>query len=516
MPKAGIGKTNTSSVSAVQGVDKFSHADTEGLGIGRSQLYPTWLLMKTQLLICKRYSTEIGKYKYPAYKMLLSCLQLPEGDKLPFTLMSLGRAKFVRTAVDLLFHSCLVSPLNAEELVYEGGAAVLGKLLDCYVTFVSSLTESDISQNDDLISLQMESLVYVVHTIAGVAYYEHGRKALECLPVSLRFSENWRSCIDLRLIGNNIHGCNLLKRYALEGLMSMAKSAKLQHSLTESGLAWNLIHCMLDYDPTLDLTSLDTEECERTISQEEMNYYGGLAARALGLLCGVMRGEFASPSNEPLFDAVKRVLTKPIAKMLRSINSEETLCTLNLNVETPLRLWDMKMRSELMNFVNQMESRDSVGLQCHLEAANAFKYSNLADEVNIGGVYVRIFNTMDVKEAIREIPDCSHFARSLLQFIGRSIMNDGKDSGAIERSYVESFSEEKTNGATDDPEREKDWCPLEDDRFVMCLQAVLHLVKTDGLVDDVMCEPNAAGVIMSLMCLRYESKVRGFTVIDLC
>jgi hypothetical protein len=118
--------------------DEFSHADTHGLTLARSQMYPTFLLMKSQLLICKRYSDEIGKYKYPAYSILLSCLQLPPDNELHATFLSLGRAKFIRTAIELLFYSCLVSPLSGEELVREGGVQVLANLLQSFVVFPTS------------------------------------------------------------------------------------------------------------------------------------------------------------------------------------------------------------------------------------------------------------------------------------------------------------------------------------------------------------------------------------------
>jgi hypothetical protein len=484
----------------------FSDADMGGLNITRSQLFPTWLLMKTQLLICRRHASEIGKFKYP-YKMLLACLNPPKGDEVRSFFMSLGRAKFLRTAIDLLFHSCLVSPMNAEELIREGGTLVLANLLNCYVSFLASIQLHEISQNDELISLQMESLVHVVHTIAGIAYYENGRIALEALPSYLRICQIWRKCIDLRFVGQNVYGSNLLKRFALEGILSMAKSEKLQVDLASSGVVWNLIHSMLDYDPKLELISLETEKFEKSISQVELNYFGGVATRALGMLCGVMKEEFVSPLNLALFEALQQVLTKPIAKMLRSSDSEDTLRTLNLSIETPLRLWDLNMRKELMSFLSMMEAKDpcTEDLATHLEAAESFEYSNLSDEVNIGGVYIRIFNNMDVQEATKEIADISHFARSLIAFIGRSILKDKESTGALETSPARRFLlEEKIDDSSMDPDKESVWYPLTDARFPMCVQALLQLVKRDGLIDDVMCEPHSAGVIISMVSLSCQ------------
>jgi hypothetical protein len=82
--------------------------------------------------------------------------------------------------------------------------------------------------------------------------------------------------------------------------------------------------------------------------------------------------------------------------MLSNSQSEELLRTLNLNVESPIRLWDEGMRQELVSFVEEMENtsqnHEYENVQDALAASEDFEYSNLSDEVNIGGVYIRIFN----------------------------------------------------------------------------------------------------------------------------
>jgi hypothetical protein len=486
---------NTPSMVENRDGNIFKDADMKGLTITQSQLFPTWLLMKTQLLICKRHASDIGNLKYP-YKMLLNCLVLPEGDQIQSTLMSLSRAKFQHTAIDLLFHSCLVSPVNAEELINEGGALVLANLLNSFVSFLASIIAPG---NEELISLQMESLVNVVHTIAGVAYYEIGRIALEALPNSLKLSSNWQKCVDLQFNGKQMHGANLLKRFALEGILSMAKSEKLQHDLARTGIMWNLIHSMLDYDPELELKALGTEQFESSISQIELNYFGGVATRALGMLCGVMGDEFKSPPHLTLYEAIQQVLTKPIAKMLQSSDSEDALRTLNLSIATPLRLWDQNMRGELTAFLDTVEKREMDDLSSHLEAVKLFEYSNLADEVNIGGVYIRIFNTMDVQNALRDIADTSHFARSLIAFIGRSIENDKK--GTLLTKNIETHD---VIDSTTNLEIESVWYPLQDERFLMCVKTLRELVRRDGLVDYVMCETHSVEVLISIISLSCE------------
>lgn len=89
------------------------------------------LIIRTQLLICKCYSNDMAKYQYPAYKMLLSCVRIPlsiHGQEL-----RPKRLAFSKSAVELIFHTCLVSPLNATHFgvvrVGDGGCGLVEMLV---------------------------------------------------------------------------------------------------------------------------------------------------------------------------------------------------------------------------------------------------------------------------------------------------------------------------------------------------------------------------------------------------
>lgn len=466
------------------------------------------LLMKAQILICKRYSEEIGNFKYSAYRtLLLFVKRILESHDLDNSYT----AKLMHTAMNLLFYSCLVSPLNAEELIREGGVLVLAEILRSYVKYICSLQIIEKSCNDLLLPIQMETLVHVVHTIAGISYYESGRQALESLPDFLEFFYNWQTCVDLHSLGGNIYGCNLLKRYALEGVINMVKTKGLQRRLSKSSVVWNLIQSCLDYDPSIELSSPDTNQCQRSLSKVELNYCGGLAGRALGMLCGVMDGEFSSPPNQSLFNLMKHVLTPPIATMLRSNNTEKLLRTLNVVVKSPIIMWDINMKEELKSFVSHMEStlRSKKEQSLDEDVVKRFKYSNLSDQIIVGGVYVRMFNDMDLIDLIKDIPSMPVFVHSLVKFVGRSIANDIGDCDAIDRSFVESRPINDLDDKQDDCV-ESIWCPITDDKFVVCLKAVLRLAKADGIFDEILCEAHSAGILLSLM--RVDSKCECFPI----
>lgn len=238
---------------------------TAGFGGGVAQMETMQLLIKTQSMICRRFQKEIGKYKYPAYKILLSCHKLPASSAdsdpsgvLRSCLMTSKRAEFIRHAVELVYRTCLVSPLNAEELVVESGVAILDSLLDFYIHATHSLCNngsvSSGSASDETIT---EIISYIIHTLAGIAYYESGRKAIALLPDSSRLCINWRRCLDGTYLGSRVAnvGDSFIKKFALEGVGNLAKSRELQNMLIGSGIVWPLGRLLLGYDPTLEQVS---------------------------------------------------------------------------------------------------------------------------------------------------------------------------------------------------------------------------------------------------------------------
>ncbi len=169
--------------------------------------------------------------------------------------MTAKRAQFVRDAVALVFRTCLVSPLNAEELVAEFGVVILESLLDFYIHAASCLDVTTApglqGASDTTIS---EIISTLVHTIAGIAYYESGRAAILSLPECSRFCINWRRCLDGRYLGSRMKqvGDSLIKKFALEGVVNMSKNRDLQDNLVGAGLVWPLGRLLLGYDPTLE------------------------------------------------------------------------------------------------------------------------------------------------------------------------------------------------------------------------------------------------------------------------
>jgi hypothetical protein len=498
---------------------------TEGLGGGVSQMHTIHLLIKTQLLICKRHPKEMSVYKFPAFSMLFSCLRVPKScieladcsassSPEDYCLARVPRAAFVLTAVELLFQTCLVSPMNAEELVCEGGLPVLDELLHVYTIIIYLLCDE--TKKQDATSQIVDSktvlliLSQIVHTISGVAFYESGREAIVSLKDPVRFCINWRRSL-VGVFDGAVCGTEsivTLKKHALEGLANMSKDAKLQNLMIGCGVVWPLVRSLLGYDPSLDsnLTVHENEE-ELSLSQATSNILARLAARALGMLSGAMKDKtLSTPFNSILAEALDKLLTPPVAKMLRNRQSSELLRTLNTNVETPTRIWTKAMREELERFVDTVESDRPDGtyntMEMELNPALSFEYSTLKEEVMIGGVYVRVFNGMaNSREAIRDIPDSTAFAVSVIGYVAKCLNYNSRELDGWKDVPVPLAN---SNGG-----------PLpvsmNDARFQMAIRALENLTKMDGLMDEVLNEnADVPAILISLLEVSESSEVRRF------
>ena len=485
------------------------------------------LLLRAQLLICKRYGQELSVFKYPLYSMLLACLKLPESDAARITdakekangdsgdsdvatladacVLKPNRVEVITTAAALVFETCLVSPLNAEELVAEGGMAALVKLLlfyaDATVLIKSSSRSGTAKAALSSLSAAYETITNLIHTIGGVAFFESGRKALLALDTLPDLCLTWRRCIDGSLGGDD-KKAKVLKKYALEGIVNMSYEARFQELLIRSGVIWPMVRCLLNYDPTLDAQTSSEVQSSQTASNE----HAAFAARGLGMLCGLMRGDLQTPTNKDLYEALRITLTKPIAKMLRDERSIEILRTLNTSAETPTFVWNAGMRDELSLFLDRMEKgRDGRGLRSIdaelKDSIKTFRYTNLATEVVIGGVYLRIFNRLgDSREAIRHINDCSVFGKELIHLIARSL-EQSDELPAVSFPFtlwgVSGHDDEKESNI----ERDTEIFPISDVRFSMAIKSLRLLASLDGLIDDVLCREGCPAVLLHMLNL---------------
>mmetsp|Transcript_6988 Transcript_6988/g.16332 ORF Transcript_6988/g.16332 Transcript_6988/m.16332 type:complete len:3227 (-) Transcript_6988:18-9698(-) len=502
---------------------------SEGFVGGADQMESMQLLIRTQSLVCRRFEEQMGQYKYPAYKILMTCLQLPQsceearssGDPdsiLGSCLMKAKRAEFVRDAVELLFRTCLVSPLNAEELVAESGVEVLESLLDFYVQACRCAdSRNAVGATDASNQVLVEIVSNVVHTLSGVAYYESGRSAIASLQSSSRFCINWRRCLDGKSLGSKVQqvGDSLIRKYSLEGVANMARSVDLQNVLIGAGIVWPVGRYLLGYDPTLDENTMAREISDDDIgvSQAASNSHARLAVRALGMLCGFLQDKaFESPKNVELQRALSAMLTGPIASLLRYKRTANILTILNSNVETPTRIWNVQMRNDLLKFLGDMEAKHPDGKMMSpaesLQGVDSFCHRVLKDELRIGGVYIRVFNQKGLEQGVlREINNPGLFARRLTHFIARCLNESDRFPEGWLKLQILNDDAGLDESEVDDTKLE--FVQISDRRFVATVTALRILVRVDGLVDDVLCDAttNLASVVLSLLELPQDTEV---------
>lgn len=481
---------------------------SEGFAGGTLQMQTMHLLIKTQILIFRRYEKQMKKYKYPAYPELLGCMAVPQSCVLwlngsdneqlvSSNLMHPERALFMLSASELVFLTCLVSPLNAEELVVHSGVAILELLLHFYSSvpieskgFAAAITDAVV-----------KTASFIVRTLTGVAFYESGRSAIASLDSLPRLLINWCKCAEGSLFAHDL-GAGVVapaKGYALEGVAYMAKDPILQKKLTGCGITWTLLRLALVYDPTHEDSSSLSGESDDDIglSVATSNIHARLAVRALGNLSGALEG---APENPTLADCLSRLLTPPVALMLRQKRTGEILRILNTNVERADLIWNLSMRNQLESLLARIgKERPQHTCRDVSEEASLvhdFEYDALKDEVRIGGIYVRVFNKGG-KESISRVPHPSAFFESVVSFVARSLNHSiltGKNKIEVPADCV---PEEGSSVEVVDP------------AFLLALDSIRILCRVDGLIDDLLSVKPCIvpSVFLSLLELPIRSEV---------
>lgn len=475
------------------------------------------LLIKAQLLICRRYEKDMGKHKYPAYSILLSCIRgvpAPDGGEssmLESAFAKLDRAMFVQSAVELIFRTCLISPLNSEELVSESGVSTLVSLLEFYVAVarVYKATPMDAEARasaklapDEVIA---DIIAHAVHTLSGVAFYATGRAAIRALPEVSCFLVNWRRCLDGSLFLDRGSGQVLdgpMKRYAMEGIANMALDESLQEGLVGSGVLWSLLQSSLLFDPTLEqqMSFENNDKDDIGLSVSAINIAARLSVRALGVLSGLY-GD--GPRNTQVAECLKKLLTNPVARMLRNKRTGAVLRILNTNVERADIIWNVKMRNQLELLLNKIlkerpeETCRDIGEE--LSMVGEFQYDALKEEVRIGDIYVRCFNKGG-KEELSNVENAHKFFDAIANFIARSL-------NSIE--HAEGWIDIPVANETEDGSTRSSILSTTAPDFFLAMNALRILCRVDGLIDDALCDTPSIipSMLLSLLELPLDSEV---------
>ena len=405
-------------------------------------------LLKTQNLLYRRFPLDIADQKYPAYRMLIQVLVIPSKGTLPPGLTTssmftgdegigastsnasnsssgnsqekedgiLGEVLVQGTM--LMYYTTQVSPLNAREFVKTG---LLEKLVEL-ISYAVSLKDLAIANaastagqsghgvgqaQGAVFHVFKELLTFAMKTLTAIVSIEEGRQEL------LKYTP---------IIAHEIYvilGLKQVVPLAVENAIEVVARAcsldAFQQQFMEAGIIWQLIPLLLEFDQTYT-GNYDDESQRQAFNQCSSNMLAIISAKALGRLGGYMFDELKTTSNPYIKGGLGKLLTSPLATLLRNRRPWDLLGALNENIEATTKIWNVGMRKELLEFVNKFLQRRPLYTSNpdDLADANNFVFSNLREELCIGSVYIRVFNkTGDTKD----IDDPSRFACEMIEYL---------------------------------------------------------------------------------------------------
>ncbi len=351
------------------------------------------LLLRTQCLLFRRFKTELAPYKYAGYPLLLQSLKVTD-------LHSLSKNTHILVnAAHLAYLTCLCCALNARELTRVKGVERMSKLLiECMCTVTNSTERSHPN-------IQIAS--HLLHSLAGLAAFEAARTRMAKIPALA--NELVRSTA-LVQAPKTIH-------YSLEAIGRMSVDRRLQCLLITHGFSLYVVPLLLQFDEGLNNATekseakaaegTDNEAAAKAIAaarasmsgqgenvQAEANHSAKLGARAISRMGGYLKSKkLASPLNNILRLSMAAMLTPALEAKLSEKKPTELLRLLNDNCETPLMIWNGTMRKQLSEYIaSRIETLQNGGGVGTWNMGSMLEYSNLASELLVDGVYVRVYN----------------------------------------------------------------------------------------------------------------------------
>ncbi|GMH45130.1 hypothetical protein BSKO_13087 [Bryopsis sp. KO-2023] len=369
------------------------------------------LILQAQCILFKRYSEVLQPFKYAGYPLLLDAVTVPE-DLEGSHFLSKEKAPQLQTAVELCWLTCVCSPLNGEELTRSAGVDILGKLLMRCI----SVVPMDIAPTEAAAIITTNAL----RTFVGLSTFASARKEIADRPVLV--TDIVRSCTFER-VPDAVDA-------ALMCISQSCQSPDLQTLLLDVGVLGCVVPLLFNYDeteegggmggddlpPPFSITGEDEVHLGSVLLNLKMdmakmqirrNYHGMLAVHVLGRLAGILKGWSSTPAHAVASGAIKAIMTNSLFSRFTDQDPRELLSILNDNVETPQVIWNAKMRTEVLKLMEQQKSQPDPSKTVE------FKFDALDGELQINGVYVRVFNLQPAFQLTAPF----EFCKGLVKFV---------------------------------------------------------------------------------------------------
>ncbi|KAK1696170.1 hypothetical protein QYE76_012867 [Lolium multiflorum] len=361
-------------------------------GLQGPQVWRLILLLKAQCILYKRYGHVLEPFKYAGYPMLLNAVTVDKDDS---NFLSSDRAPLLIAASELIWLTCASSSLNGEELIRDSGIPLLATLLSRCMGIVQPTTPAH--------EPAARIVTNIMHTFSVLSQFESGR--LEILKFG-GLVEDIVHCTELEFVPSAVDA-------ALQTAANVSVSSELQNALLAAGFLWFVLPLLLQYDSTAEENETNESHGVGARVQIAKNLHAIHTAQALSKLCGLGGDGIASPSNLPAFNTLRALLTPRLADMLRNYPPKELLSNLNSNLESPEIIWNSSTRGELLKFVDEQRTSQGPDGSYDLTESQSFTYQALSKELNVGDVYLRVYNN----QPDYEISDQEGFCIALLKFI---------------------------------------------------------------------------------------------------
>jgi DnaJ homolog subfamily C member 13 len=373
------------------------------------------LILKTQIILFKRYSDILMPYKYAGYAMLIKTIQMETNDEQLFS----KKNQLLTSASELAYQTIRCSALNAEELRREQGLDALNQAFSRCVTMLSQYSKEESSGSGGELSVPV--CIYITQCYAAASQFEQCRERINSLPNLIKdlcrclyFKNLPRLCLS-----------------SSDAVSSFAIDAQLQNALYECGVLYHLLFYMFNYDFTLDEGGV--ERSHESNQQEIANNLARACVKACARLAGhSVANTTSTPAQENGEETVKSGATPAPPKNNRINNSLIAMLTpymakhigdepysilklMNSNTLNPYLIWDNSTRGELKIFLeNEREHMYKKGECLDPNLGSLFKYSALEKELVIGDIYVRIYNEMPTYQ----LENAKGFCNNLLDYLG--------------------------------------------------------------------------------------------------
>jgi len=447
------------------------------------------LLIRAQSILYVRFKKELAPFKYAGYPLLCTTIKnaLDKDDRV-----------MLAAGSELCYRTLQSTSLNAEELRRQDGLDILCDVLMHSVaqTFMDSKPSEPAPQ----------TVANVLFTYATAASFEQSREKIAELP---QVPKCVCTCLALKNLPKVVEA-------SLECVSCFALNNGIADDLVALNVLYLLVPLLFQYDYTLEESKVkvqsDTTEPE-SANQESHNLHATLALLALSRLGGF---DPACQGTDDRKSYVAALITPGIANSLCKRPSLDILKDLNGEVETPLLIWNGRCRGELLSFAEErLKESAQQDSDFNAEVCRNFSFKTLSRELQIGGVYVRVYNEQTASHG--SLPDPTGFCKKLIAYAAKSVRQYlALGLSTAHLNHLRAKYDLRVRDENDEnPKGEKNYLRTIEGgltKIRMAIEALRNLVRATRGMDALLTAKEDLQAIFSMLTITADSATQRFAL----